>query len=60
MAKGYQQLWNDLTNATDEAKAVQTLAGILADLEGRIFTSRLEGKDAELCIKILDRVGYDS
>ena len=60
MAKGYQQLWKDVTNATDDAKAVRTLAGILADREGRTFISRLERKDAELCIKILDRVGYGS
>ena len=56
MAKGYQQLWEDVANATDEAKAVRTLAGILADKEGRIFISRLERKDAELCIEILDHV----
>lgn len=56
MAKGYQQLWKDVTSATDEAKAVRTLAGILADKEGRTFISCLERGDAELCIEILDRV----
>ena len=59
MAKGYQQLWKDVTNATDEAKAVRTLAGILANKEGRTFISRLGRKDGELCIEILDRVGCD-
>ena len=60
MAKGYQELWKDVKSATDETKAVRTLAGILADKEGRTFIPRLERKDAELCIKILDRVGYGS
>ena len=60
MAKDYQQLWKEVTSAIDEAKSVQTLARILVDREGRAFVSRLEPKDAELCIKILDHVGRTS
>ena len=59
MTKDYQQLWKHVTSATDEAKATRTLAEILADQEGRAFISRLERKDAELCIDILDRVSRD-
>ena len=56
MAQDYQQLWKDVAGVVDEAKAVQTLAEILADKEGRVFISRLEREDAELCIDILDHV----
>ena len=56
MAKDYRRLWKDVTSTTDEAKAVRTLAMILADKEGRVFISRLERGDAELCIEILDHV----
>ena len=59
MAKDYQRLWEDVTRAIDEANAVRTLAEILADEEGRTFVSRLERKDAELCIEILDHVSCD-
>ena len=61
MAKNYQQLWEDVTasSTVDEVKAVRTLAGILADKEGRVFISSLERKDAELCIEILDHVSRD-
>ena len=59
MSKDYQRLWKDVTSATDEAKAVRTLAEILVDKEGRAFASRLERKEAELCIEILDRVSRD-
>ncbi|KAF9785122.1 kinase-like domain-containing protein [Thelephora terrestris] len=55
MSKDYQQLWRDVTSASDEARAVRVLAEILADKEGRTFISTLEGEDAELCIEILDR-----
>ena len=58
-AKGYQRLWNDVAHANDEAKAVQTLAGVLADKGGRTFISRLDREDAELCIEILDHVSRD-
>jgi hypothetical protein len=58
MAKSYQRLWKDFTNASSEAKAVRALAEILTDKEGRTFISNLELRDAELCIEILDRVGH--
>jgi hypothetical protein len=48
MAKDYRQLWKDVTNTSDEGKAVRTLAEILLDKEGRSFISNLERKDAEL------------
>jgi hypothetical protein len=59
MTKDYQRLWKDVTRITDEGKAVRTLAEILVDKEGRVFLSRLERKDAELCIEILDHVSRD-
>ena len=59
MAKDYQRLWKEVTSAIDEAKSVRTLAEILVNKEGRAFISRLERKDAELCIEILDHVGRD-
>ena len=59
MAKNYQQLWKDVASTSNEAKAVQTLAEILLDKEGRAFISNLE-RDAELCIEILDRVSRHS
>ena len=59
MAKNYQQLWGGVTGAEDEAGAVRTLAEILTDKEGRVFISRLERKDVELCIELLDHVSRD-
>jgi hypothetical protein len=59
MHKHYYRLWADVANTTDEAKAVRTLAEILADRDGRTFISHLERKSAELCIEILDRVSRD-
>jgi len=59
MTKDYKQLWKDVTHAIDEVQAVQTLAEILADKEGGVFISRLDSKDAELCIEILDCVSCD-
>jgi hypothetical protein len=59
MDKDYRQLWKDVTSATDEANAVRTMAEILTDWEGRTFISRLERKEAELCIEILDHVSCD-
>jgi len=56
MTKDYQQLWKDMTNTTDEATAVQTLAEIVADSDGRAFTLDLESEDVALCIETLDRV----
>ena len=58
-AKDYQRLWEDVTDTSDEGKAVRTLAGILLDKEGRKFISNLERKDAWLCIEILDHVSRD-
>jgi hypothetical protein len=60
MAKDFQQPWKNVTSANDEASAVRVLAGILTEKEGRAFVSRLERKDAEFCIEILDRVSWDS
>ena len=59
MAKDFRRLWKDATNTIDQTKAVRILADILVDKEGRVFISRLERKDAELCIEILDYVGCD-
>jgi len=59
MTKDYEQLWKSVASATEAAQAVGTLAEILADKEGRVFISRLGGKDAELCIEILDDVSRD-
>ena len=58
-AKDYQQLWKDVTNTSDEGKAVRALAEIVLDEEGMTFISHLEPKDAELCIEILDHVSRD-
>jgi len=59
MSKDYRQLWKDVTDTADEGKAVRTLAEILVYKEGRNSMSKLECKDAELCIQILDRVSWD-
>lgn len=58
MTKDYEELWDGVTNAANEAQAVRTLAEILTDKEGRVFISRLGSKDAELCIEVLDRVSH--
>ncbi|KAF9783534.1 hypothetical protein BJ322DRAFT_1022173 [Thelephora terrestris] len=55
MAKDFQQPWKNVTSANDEASAVRVLAEILTEKEGRAFVSRLERKDGEFCIEILDR-----
>jgi len=57
MTKDYQQLWEDVTNATNEATAVQTLAEIVVDSDGRAFTLGLESEDVAMCIETLDHVG---
>ena len=57
--KDCEQLWKGFPNAVDKAQAVQTLAKTLADPRGRVFVPRLNDKDAELCIEILDRVSHD-
>jgi hypothetical protein len=55
-------LWKNVVSASasgDEGKAVQILAKILLDKEDRASISKLERKDAELCIEILDHVSRD-
>ena len=59
MANEYQRLWMDVANPTDEAQAIRSLAEILSNKEGKIFISRLDRKDAELCVEILGDVGPD-
>jgi len=59
MAKNYQQRLERIANPTDEAEAVRVMAEILVSTEGRGFISRLERKDAELSIGILDRVSCE-
>ena len=59
MSEDYRRLWKDVADTIDEAKAVRTLSAILADKESNTFVSRLERKDAELCIEILGRVSCD-
>jgi len=59
MTKNYQQLWKGATNATDRAEAVQTLAEMVADSDGRAFILDLKPEDVVLCIEILDYVGCD-
>jgi hypothetical protein len=59
MAKDYRRLWKEVTSTTDKPKAVRILAEILVDKEGRASISRLERKEAELCIEILDHVSCD-
>ena len=56
ISRDYWQLWKDITDTFDEAKAVRILVNILDDKEGRTFVSCLERKDAELCIEILGHV----
>ena len=56
MVKDYQQLWKEVTNATDETQAVRTLAEIVADSAGRAFALNLEPEDTVLCIEALDYV----
>jgi len=56
MEKDYQRLWAAVTNAADKTQATQTLAEILVDKDGKVFISRLDSKDAELCIEILGDV----
>jgi len=59
MAKDYHQLWKDAISAGDKAKAIQTLSDVLVEKEGRVFFSRLDGKEAKLCVEILDDVSCD-
>ena len=58
MAKNHQRLWQEVTSSIEEAAAVRALANILVDREGRAFVLRLDPKDAEYCIDILDRVNH--
>ena len=59
MDKDYRRLWNSAANTIDKARAIRTLAEILADEEGRAFVSRLELKEAELCIELLGLASHD-
>jgi len=59
MTKDHRQLWKDVTNATDKAEAVQTLAEIVADPDGRAFTLNLGPEDVALCIETLDYVSWN-
>ena len=59
MANDYQRLWEDVTDATNEAEAVRALAGIVVDKGGRRFISRLDSAGMESCIEILDHVSRD-
>jgi len=57
--QNYLRLWMDVTRAIDETKAVRTLAEISVDKEGRHFVSRLDRKDVELCVEVLDHVSRE-
>jgi len=59
MPKDYQQMWRGVANETDEDTGVRILSEILADTEGRSFASRLERKQGEVCIEILDHVSRE-
>ena len=59
MANDYWRLWMVVTNATDGAQAIQALAEILTDREGKVFISCLGSEDAELCVEILGNVSPD-
>ena len=58
MTANCQRQWRDVTNAKSETKAIQILAEVLADKQGKSFVLNLEPKDAELCIEILDRASH--
>ena len=59
IAKNYKQLWEDVANTSDESEAVQPLAKIVVNRQGRAFILGLEREKAELCVRILDHVGCD-
>ena len=56
MARDYQQLWEGAASTADEAQAIQILAEILVNKEGRALVSCLDSGDAERCINILSNV----
>jgi len=58
MARDYQPLFMGVIEA-NRVQAVQTLAEIVTDKDGKTFISRLGSEDAELCIEILDDVSPD-
>ena len=58
-AKDYRQLWEGVTDATNKAEAVQILAEIVADSDGRSFPLDLESEDVALCIETLNHVSCD-
>ena len=51
-----KQLLVEATTATDSAQSIRVLTQLLANKGGRDFISRLDRKDGEPCIEILDRV----
>lgn len=51
-----QKLLAEAISKPDKAESVVAFARILATEDGRDFISRLDRKDAELCIEILDYV----
>ena len=59
MAKDYRQLWENAACADNEAQAIQILFDLLVNEEGRTFVSRLDSKDTEVCVEILDNVSRD-
>ena len=56
MSENYEQLLVRATTATEKAESVKILTKILADKGGRDFISRLDRKNGESCIEILDHV----
>ena len=56
MDKNFQQLWDDVKSANDEAEAIRALAEIVTEKAGRVFVSQFEREDAKYCIDALGRV----
>ena len=55
----YQPQWEEVTNATNKAKAVRALAKIVLDKHGRAFALCLGLEAAKLCVETLDYVSRD-
>ena len=55
MAENYRQLLAQAISASDKAESVKILAKILAGEGGKGFISRLNRKDGEQCMEILDQ-----
>jgi len=60
MTEYYPQIWTGIANETEEMQAIQALAGVVAEKDGRVFISRLDGKDAVSCVRILYQVRNNS